>query len=275
MRLIAIAALPLLALACAQGPRALDGQAEKGTAAILAITTKGETFQAKPAADGSFRLEVPSSHPVLVFAVRDNGVMQVMKFAQKTGGPRLATKIPNSEGTVHLGALSTCDCSGTGTTGETTPSADPADQTDIDGDGTPDSEDDDSDGDGIPDAEDSDTDGEAGDDATDDLDSDNDGIPDPCDSHDDSGDHQGDGEHHDGSGEGEHDGGDSGGDNGDSGGDNGDSGGDNGDSGGDSGGDNGGDDNGGDNNCDPGAGGEGEGEGEGEGAACVGELCPP
>ena len=187
MRQIIISCLPLLlSAACGLGPRAVDGTAEKGTAAVIAVDSAGKTFTTRPDGNLGFHLTVDTTRPIFIFAVKGNGEMQAVKFASKLGGAPTARKIPNYGGTVHMGALSTCDCNGDGSTnGEAASSDNPLDQVDTDGDGQPDLADADDDGDGINDESDGDSDGNNVDDSAENDDSDGDGTPDQQDGHDD------------------------------------------------------------------------------------------
>ena len=190
MRSLVVVVVPALALAtsisalvgCGQnaGARSIEGKAERGTTAVLAIDVAGNTFKAVPDNALRFHIDVDSLAPVRLVALK-SGVVQTVVFAAKKSSPlRTATEIPNNGGTITLGALSTCDCSGTGDP-ETTPSTNPLTQCDSNDNGV-----DDYDDDGHDDAGEGEGEGD-------------------CDSHDgsDDGDHQDgggsdDGDHHDG-----------------------------------------------------------------------------
>lgn len=181
MRSLLVFSLPLaLATGCAQGPRTVAGQAESGTTQLLAIDTAGDAFQVAPNADLTFALELPTTRPVHLFQLKGDTV-QVVRFAEKLDGPKVASSMPNHEGTVSLGKLSTASDDPSAAEAEQSP----LEQIDSDDDGENDCEDDDDDGDGQDDAEDDDDDGEDGPDSDDDLDTDDDGSPDLCDDDDD------------------------------------------------------------------------------------------
>lgn len=93
--------------------------------------------------------------------------MKVVRFAKTSGGDPVASTIPNHEGTVQMGALSTCDCNADSVDDEQEAEESPLDQIDSDDDGESDCDDDDDDNDGVDDDADSDDDGEDGDDDAD------------------------------------------------------------------------------------------------------------
>lgn len=192
MRSLTVLGLPLaLATACSQqatpetpsgtATRALTGVAESGTLQLLAVNTEGESFDVAPAADGAFRLALPTPLPVHLFVIRED-MIQVVKFAETIGGEKTISTIPNGSGEAGMGQLQTAQDDPVVSEAAETPLED----IDSDGDGTADAEDSDDDNDGINDAEDTDDDGVPGPDSDDDLDADSDGHPDLCDDDDDN-----------------------------------------------------------------------------------------
>jgi hypothetical protein len=179
MRVLLVLSLPLvvLATACGGGARAVAGKAESGTSAIVALDTKGNTYKVVPNADNTFELKLPTPNVVILFAEK-GGELQTVRFAEKIGGDPVASALPDYQGTVQMGQLSTCDCNADGAEDEAAAEESPLEQIDTDGDGENNAADDDDDNDGTDDAEDSDDDGEDGDDADHDCDTDDDGTPD-------------------------------------------------------------------------------------------------
>ena len=195
MRLLLPLSLPLSLLsACAvpdvtaptNEPRALEGIAEEGTTALLAIDSTGLAFRVAPAADRSFHLDLNTTHPIHLFVLKGDAV-QYLRFAQKIGGAPTATSIPNHNGTVRLASVASdcdpvadlgCDADGDGTSDSAEPENNPLndDHIDTDDDGESDAADDDDDGDGVNDDADDDANGDGENDDDQDQDTDNDEI---------------------------------------------------------------------------------------------------
>lgn len=182
-----VAATALFAGCAAPAPRAVEGRAPGGAVEVMAIDTEGRATTTAPAEDGSFRLLPPGTRPYHLFVTDGEGAVRVVKFRAAATGPAEQTLVPQTEGSVAVAQLSTCDCDEDGEEDQDAlePEENPLAQLDTDDDGTADDADSDDDGDGAADDADSDDDGDGAADDGEDLDEDSDGTPDLIDEDDD------------------------------------------------------------------------------------------